>query len=61
MEQVLLIREHQGTYGTTEASSAAVHVGGGWSVPALPEAQATKCHADIIRNETLLISYLCYS
>lgn len=32
---------------------AAVQVGGPWSVPTLPAAQGTKCHVDIIRNETL--------
>lgn len=36
-----------------EACSAAVHAGGGGSVPTLPAAQGTKCHVDIIKNETL--------
>lgn len=36
-----------------EASSAAVHVGGSWSVPTLPAVQGTKCHVDMIKNETL--------
>lgn len=49
-----------------EAYSAAIPVGGSWSVPTLPAAQGTKCHVDIIKNETLayrsslpLLSLLC--
>lgn len=56
MEQALLT-EGQGhlqhMLKCQEASSAAVPVGGGWSVPTLPAVQGAKCHVDIIKNETL--------
>lgn len=38
---------------SAEASSDAVHVGGSCAIPALPVVQGTKCHVDIIKNETL--------